>query len=176
MFSIDHNNSRRPRRHTTAALPRLLGIALFLLPLPAIGQQTSSIEVEISPDVWQPCGNVTETGYVPSPLLTPLTPAAGSQVAFRVRKNSIAGRSENLQLDSLQFAPPSSDAFAPRSATEVQFTSVPVLPFPQPNGGTQVFDMALVPPEAGTYRFGFSSSFWDGGSCTVDVVVPEEPP
>lgn len=173
MSSMEYN-SQGSSRHKTAASLRL-GIGLLLLPLLAIAQQTSNIEVEIAPGIWSPpCGNVTETGNVVSPLVTPLTPTPGSEVMFRIRKNSIAYPSESLELPSLQFAPLTSDIFATRSLTEVQFTSAPTLPFPHTSGGTQVFDMALIPPEAGTYRFRFISRLWDGGSCTVDVTVPEE--
>ena len=171
MFSMEPD-SQKPRRRNAAAVLRLWA-GLVLLPLLAIAQQNSSIDVEIAANVWGPCGTITEMGLVQEPLLTPLTPTAGGQVMFRVRKNSIATPSESLHLDSVLFASPFSD-FTPSSATEVQFTSSPPLPAMQPNGGTQIFAMAMVPPEAGIYRFIFSSRLWDGGSCTVEIDVAEQ--
>jgi hypothetical protein len=152
-----------------------LGFGILLLPLLAIAQQPSSMEIETAPDVWTPCGNVTQPGTVSSPLITPLTPSPGSEVAFRLRKNSTANSTESVELPSLQFAPPASSTFVTRNLSEVQFSSAPPLPFSHSSGGTQIFEMALIPPDAGTYRFRFVSAFWDGGSCTVDVAIPEPP-
>jgi hypothetical protein len=172
MFAMQLN-SQAPFRNNAAALLRL-GVGLFLLPLLAIAQQGSSIEVEVSSGSFAPCGNITETGHIVAPLVTPLMPTAGSEVLFRLRKNSIATEFENLRLDALEFALPSSDIFERLNPTDVQFSSSPPLPFPHPNGGTQLFSMTMIPPEAGTYRFIFSSALWDGGSCTVDISVAQE--
>jgi hypothetical protein len=178
MFAME-SNSQRPRRNNAPAVRRSitalrLAIGVLLLPLLAFAQGNSTMDVEIAPGVWGPCGSLTVPGSVDSPLLTPLTPAAGSPVMFRLRKTSIATPSESVEIPTLQFAPPDSDVFAPRSITEIQFSSVPSLPFAHDAGGTQVFDMAMIPPEAGTYRFGFRSRLWDGGSCTVDITVAQE--
>jgi hypothetical protein len=173
MFAME-SDSPRPSRYKAGAALRL-AIGVLLLPLLAFAQGSSStIEVEIAPGVWGPCGSLTTPGMVDSPLVTPLTPAAGSTVMFRIRKTSIATPSESVEIPTLQFAPPSSSVFAPRSITEIEFSSTPPLPFAHDRGGTQVFDMGMIPPEAGTYRFGFRSGLWDGGSCTVDITVAQE--
>jgi hypothetical protein len=173
MFSMQPNSQRPHRNRTGGSL--LVGISLFLLPWLAIAQQTSSIEVEIQPGQFGSCGTITTSGMVASPLLTPLTPVAGSQVMFRIRKNSIVNPSESVEVPTLQFALPSSDIFDPRSLADIQFSSNPLLPFDHSSGGTQDFDMAMIPPDAGTYRLTFISRLWDGGSCSVDITVAELP-
>jgi hypothetical protein len=172
MFALQCS-SQRPSRNRTGSL--LLGIGLFLAPLLAIAQQTSSMGVETDPGVFGACGTATSGGMVASPLLNPLTPVAGSEVMFRLRKTSIVNQSESVELPTLQFASPSSDLFDPRNLADIRFTSNPMLPFDHSGGGVQDFDMAIIPPEAGTYRLTFISRLWDGGSCSVDITVAELP-
>ncbi len=169
MFSMPSRSHKARQNRLGFSLP--LGILVLLLPLLAAAQETSAIEVEVQPDSWGMCGTAASGGTVSSPLLSPTTPVAGSEVAFRIRKLSVSDFNESVEIPTLQFASPSSESFFPRDLSDIHFTSEPMLPFRTSNGGTQAFDMAIIPPEAGTYRLTFRSINWDGGSCSVDITV-----
>ena len=157
--------------HTPAAAAvTALLLAMMLLPPAAKAQQISSIEVETAPNDWEPCSTSTEPGSVFAPLTSPASPTVDNETEFRIRKNSVSSESENLELQGIEFAATSSGPFSPRTGSQVQFGSNPSLPASL-SSGQQVFDISFTPREAGIYRFIFTSQFWDGGSCTVDIPV-----